>query len=165
MNLQELQTAIAQFRSAATQQELEALQEMLVEESELVDERLEEIEAAQEAEAERKAQEEWKRSEEGKEEARHFANAIQLWYRTEEVFVVVNGDRRRPNHWEIWIDLEMCKFTGTQSQVIRHIENIVGTGTPYSPNPNCGAKSWRYRWFEYHQSLWLDEVQLSQAAA
>lgn len=158
MNLEELQAAIAAYRATATKEELEALGEMLVEESKLVDSRYEEIKAEQEEEAERLQQMEWEQSEEGKEEARHFANAIQLWYRTEEVSVTVNGDRRSPNQWDVWIGYEMSKFKGTQSQVIRYVESIVGTGKPYTANENLGAKSWRFRWFSYHESLWLDEA-------
>lgn len=163
MNLQELKAAITAYRQSATEEQLEAYREMLSSERDATDEALSEISAEREAATEEAERQAWSESEEGKEEAEYFANAIQLWYRTETQSVTINGDRRRPNQWEVWIGYEMHTFIGTTNQVIHYVESLVGTGTPYSPNPNGGAKSWRYRWYSYHDSEWLDYV--LQAAA
>lgn len=161
MNLQELQSAIASYRATATEEQLEKLQEMLSKEDDAINEQLEEIESErQEAkeEAERIA---WESSDEGKEEAEHFRNAIMLWYRSEDKLVTVDGDRRRPNQWGILFEertgFQTQEFIGTQEQVIHYVEGIVGVGTPYSPRASLGARSWRFRWFNYHDSTWLDQ--------
>ena len=167
MHLTEIQVEIATYRNTATLDELEALQEMMATEDEAINEQLIAIEAERQEALERAEQLAWESLPEGKEEAHHFHNAISLWYRSEDKLVTVNGDRRHPNQWKVFIEARFgytnSEFVGSQAQVIRHVESIVGPGTPYSPNPNKGARSWRYRWFSYHDNVWLVEL-LAKAA-
>ena len=155
MKLQELQSSIAAYRATANKGELTELSQMLIESEKLVTEHLKEIEWELEQEKDRIAQEQWSASESGKEEALHFANSIDLWYNVPDptnpeqtLRCFLCGDRRKPLRWKIWVGDSEHEFTGTKEQAMRYLEELVGTGTPHTINPNAGAKCWRYRWYD-----------------